>query len=176
MAGLLHGVFPPGFVRRHLGGRYRVLKAVALGVPLPLCSCGVIPAGIGLKADGASDGAAVGFITATPQTGVDSALVSAGLLGWPFALFKVLAALVTGLISGSWVDRGQPDSSLVVPASAPTQRPSASQMVAHGLDMLRMVWGWLVIGVLVSAALSTWLPADGLRSVGLTSPALAMVK
>ena len=85
VAGLLHGLLPPGFVQRQLQGRAGVAKAVLLGVPLPLCSCGVIPTGIGLKEDGASDGAAIGFLTATPQTGVDSVLVSAGLLGWPFA-------------------------------------------------------------------------------------------
>ena len=97
IAGILHVALPRGFVRRHLGGRGGVAKAVALGVPLPLCSCGVIPAGLGLKRDGASDGAAVGFLISTPQTGVDSILVSASFLGWPFALFKVLAATITGL-------------------------------------------------------------------------------
>ena len=60
LSGMLHGFLPKGFVRRHLSGRMGVLKAVALGIPLPSCSCGVIPAGLGLKKDGASDGAAVG--------------------------------------------------------------------------------------------------------------------
>ena len=59
IAGILHGVLPTGFIHRQLSGKAGVLKAVALGVPLPLCSCGVIPAGLGLKRDGASDGASV---------------------------------------------------------------------------------------------------------------------
>ena len=89
LSGVIHVVLPHDFVRRHLTGRGSILKAVVLGVPLPLCSCGVIPAGLGLKKDGASDSAAVGLIS-TPQTGVDSVLVSAAFLGWPFAIFAKL--------------------------------------------------------------------------------------
>ena len=77
------------------------MKAVILGVPLPLCSCGVIPAGLGLKEDGASNGSSVAFLIATPQTGVDSVLVSAGMLGWPFALFKVVTAGMG--VDGGWL-------------------------------------------------------------------------
>ncbi len=162
VAGLMHGLLPRGFVRRQLSGRSGVVKAVGLGVPLPLCSCGVIPAGLGLKEDGASDGAAVGFVTATPQTGVDSILVSASFLGWPFALWKVVAALVTGVAGGWLTDAagghtgGGPEAS-----PAPTDgRPTLRQMLDHGLEMVQMIWGWLLFGVLMSAALSTWLPPD----------------
>ena len=70
VAGLLHVLLPRDFARRQFRGLSGVGKAVALGVPLPLCSCGVIPAGLGLKKDGASDGAALGFLISTPQTGV----------------------------------------------------------------------------------------------------------
>ena len=89
------------------------MKSVLLGVPLPLCSCGVIPAGIGLKNDGASDGAAVGFLISTPQTGIDSVLVSASFFGWPFAIFKMLAAAVTGIVGG-WLTEvsGEDESEL----------------------------------------------------------------
>ena len=66
IAGLLHVALPANFVRRQLQGRSGVLRAVALGVPLPLCSCGVIPAGLGLKKDGASDGAAVALAVTCP--------------------------------------------------------------------------------------------------------------
>jgi uncharacterized membrane protein YraQ (UPF0718 family) len=100
VSGVIHVFLPTDFVRRHLTGRGSIAKAVALGVPLPLCSCGVIPAGLGLKKDGASDGAAVGFLISTPQTGVDSVLVAAAFLGWPFALFKVVAATITGMTGG----------------------------------------------------------------------------
>jgi uncharacterized membrane protein YraQ (UPF0718 family)/copper chaperone CopZ len=171
VAGLLHGLLPPGFVQRQLRGRSGVLKAVALGVPLPLCSCGVIPAGLGLKQDGASDGAAIGFLTATPQTGVDSMLVSASFLGWPFALWKVGAALITGVVSGALTDAAVGSSA--VPVAAPRQaggpRPGPRAMLDHSVDMIRMIWRWLVFGVVVSALISTFLPADafaGLSGAG----------
>ncbi len=95
IAGILHVFMPQDFVRTHLGhSRFsHVVKACLFGVPMPLCSCGVIPAAAGLKKEGASNGATVGFLISTPQTGVDSFAVSAALLGWPFALVKVVAAL-----------------------------------------------------------------------------------
>jgi len=110
LAGVLHVLLPTSFIRRHLGRRRfsSVLKAVAVGVPLPLCSCGVIPTAIGLKRDGASDGAAAGFLISTPQTGLDSILVSASFLGLPFALFKVVSALVSGLVGGILVNLTEP--------------------------------------------------------------------
>ena len=104
IAAVLHVVLPRNLVRQQLRGYWGVVKAVLLGVPMPLCSCGVIPAGLGLKRDGASDGAAVGFLISTPQTGVDSILVSASFLGWPFALFKVVSAGITGLVGGWWAE------------------------------------------------------------------------
>ncbi len=163
IAGLLHGLLPPNFVIRHLRGRGAVLKAVALGVPMPLCSCGVIPAGLGLKKDGASDGASVGFLVSTPQTGVDSILVSASFLGWPFALFKVLAALVTGLLGG-WLTDAATEAPGAPVESASEQRDAEPrglrEMIDHGLDIIRSIWGWLLVGIFASAAISTWLPPE----------------
>ncbi len=163
VAGLLHGLLPRNFVKRQLRGRFAVAKAVALGVPLPLCSCGVIPAGLGLKRDGASNGASMGFLISTPQTGIDSILVSASFLGWPFALFKVVAAGLTGLLGGLLADRlaeepsaggdlGVPDEGGESPARG------LGAMVAHAHDLLATIWRWLVFGVVVSAAINTFLP------------------
>ena len=141
VSGLLHGLLPPGFVRRQLSGRRGVVKAVLLGVPMPLCSCGVIPAGIGLHKDGASRGSAVGFVTATPQTGVDSIFVSASFLGWPFAVLKVAAAVVTGIASGWLTDLVAPGSSSPDATCAPeAERPGWRAMVAHGVDVVRFIW------------------------------------
>ena len=102
IAGVLHVLMPRDFIRRHLGGRgwMSTVKASVIGVPMPLCSCSVIPTGLGLKRDGAGTGASVSFLTSTPQTGVDSITVTAAFLGWPFALFKVAAALVMGVTGG----------------------------------------------------------------------------
>ena len=108
IAAILHVVLPPSFVRRQFKGAGGVVKAVVLGVPMPLCSCGVIPAALGLKKEGASDGSAVGFLISTPQTGVDSILVSASFLGWPFAAFKLASAAALGLVGGLVTDRLSP--------------------------------------------------------------------
>jgi uncharacterized membrane protein YraQ (UPF0718 family)/copper chaperone CopZ len=162
VAGVLHVALPDNFVRKHLSGRGGVLKAVLLGVPLPLCSCGVIPAGLGLKKDGASDGASVGFLISTPQTGVDSILVSAAFLGWPFALFKVGSAFITGIIGGwltSAISDDESSSEAVAPATtqARTDR-NLRGLLDHALEMLHSIWGWLAVGVLVSAAIGLWVP------------------
>ncbi len=167
-AALLHGLVPAGFIRGQLRGLPGVFKAVFFGVPMPLCSCGVIPAGLGLKRDGASNGAATGFLIATPQTGVDSILVSASFLGLPFAIAKVLAALVTGMAGGVLVERfgGTGPEDVAAAAGDDSEARDARAMVAHGVDMIRMIWRWLVFGVLVSAALTTWLPTGSLASLG----------
>lgn len=139
-------------------------RAVLLGVPLPLCSCGVIPAGLGLRKDGASDGAAVGFLIATPQTGVDSFLVSGSLLGWPFAAFKVGSAALLGWIGGRLVDASGAAPAPAAEADAPDpERPGLRAGLAQGLDVLRSIWRWIVVGVLVSAALTALVPAEAMQ-------------
>ncbi len=143
VAGVLHVALPERFVHRQLQGRFGVVKAVLLGVPLPLCSCGVIPAALGLRMDGASRGATVGFLISTPQTGVDSILVSASFLGWPFAIFKLAAAAVTGALGGALTDAvaGGPDAD-ESPPPAPTQstRHGCKEIVVHALEILRTIW------------------------------------
>ena len=178
IAGLLHGLLPKNFVGLHLRGPWGVVKAVALGVPLPLCSCGVLPAAFGLKRDGASDGAAVGFLISTPQTGVDSILVSGSLLGWPFAFFKVVAATVTGLFGGLLTERwggAGPSADTVDGAIAGNKDRSWRGMFDHALELLRSIWGWLVIGVLISAAITALLPPDFLAGTAAGGGLFAMV-
>ncbi|HPM83129.1 MAG TPA: permease, partial [Candidatus Anammoximicrobium sp.] len=179
IAGLVHVLLSPGFIHRRLQGPTGVLKAVGIGVPLPLCSCGVIPAGLGLKKDGASDGACIAFLISTPQTGVDSILVSGSFLGWPFALFKVVVAAVTGVAGGWLVDalagdrNGEHGSPVDAPAS---RRGGVRELVAHGLDIIRSIWLWLVFGVVVSAAINVFVPPSylsGLGSLGILPSAVA---
>lgn len=178
VAGLLHGFLPEGFLKRHLKGRWGVLKAVSLGTPMPLCSCGVIPAGLGLKRQGASDGAAVGFLISTPQTGVDSILVSASFLGWPFALFKVVSALLTGLIGGTLVDAlGDKQAQDAEQEQGGHEHSDRSWrgMLDHGVDMLRTIWRWLVFGVVVSAAITVWVPDQALAQLAVGGGVLAFL-
>jgi uncharacterized protein len=106
VAGLLSVFVSQKLVERHLGGRgfLPVLKATLFGIPLPLCSCGVIPVAMSLREHGASKGSTVSFLLSTPQTGVDSILVTYSLLGPAFAIFRPLVALVTGLVGGMLVN------------------------------------------------------------------------
>lgn len=178
IAGLLHIALPEGLVRRQLRGGWGVIKAVLVGVPMPLCSCGVIPAGLGLKRDGASDGAAIGFLVSTPQTGVDSILVSGSFLGWPFALFKVASAAVTGVVAGwladRWGERGSTPPEAAGGASG-ARRRGVRAAWEHSLEILRSIWRWLVVGILVSAAISAFVPQGaltGLSRVGTLGAAL----
>jgi uncharacterized protein len=106
MAGLLSVLVSKQLVEKHLGGRglWSVIKASLLGVPLPLCSCSVIPVTMSLRKHGASRGAAVSFLLSTPQTGVDSIFVTYALLGPVFAIFRPIAAFVTGIVGGVMVN------------------------------------------------------------------------
>lgn len=104
-AGILSVVISPRFVQAHLGGVgiWPLLKASLFGIPLPLCSCGVIPVAMSLREHGASKGATVSFLLSTPQTGVDSFFVTFSLLGPIFAVFRPIITFVTGLVGGMGV-------------------------------------------------------------------------
>ncbi len=177
VAGVLHVLLPRDFLKRQFSGPFGILKAVVLGVPLPLCSCAVIPVGLSLKQSGASNGATVAFLISTPQTGVDSILVSASFLGWPFALFKVASAAVTGLLGGWWADRKKqallPIISTESSSSTPPNRLGA--LLQHSLELLRSIWRWLLLGVVVSAAITTSVPTDALSGLGGGSNLMAMI-
>ncbi len=101
-AGFLSVLMPTRWVQRHLAGRgtFPVFKAALIGIPLPLCSCGVIPVSAGLRRQGASRSSVLSFLISTPQTGIDSILVTGGMLGWFFAFYRTFLALVSGFVAG----------------------------------------------------------------------------
>jgi len=162
LSGLLHRFLPSNWIEKQLQGKLGVLKSVVFGIPLPLCSCSVIPTGLGLEKQGSSKGSTVGFLIATPQTGVDSIVVSASFLGLPFALFKVGAALVTGLIGGLWVEQQYPTVAQPPIASTSSKEHTWSDAWEHSIDILRSIWKWLVFGILLSALISTLIPTSGM--------------
>ncbi len=100
--GILHAFVNKDLILKHIGKRNTssVVKASVFGVPLPLCSCGVVPTAMYLGKNGASKGAVVSFLTSTPQTGVDSIIATYGLMGPFFAFFRAIAAFFSGIISG----------------------------------------------------------------------------
>ena len=77
-----------------------IIKSTLMGIPLPLCSCGVIPVAATLKDYGASKGATTSFLVSTPQTGIDSIFLTYGMLGPVFAIFRPAAAFVSGIFCG----------------------------------------------------------------------------
>ncbi len=123
LAGLMHAFIPGRLYTHYLSdGSWRsVIYAALIGVPLPLCSCGVIPTAMSMRKEGASKGATVSFLIATPQTGVDSIFATYSLLGLPFAILRPVVAFVTALVGGQMVNIFDRE-----PASATIQSNQAS--------------------------------------------------
>ncbi len=104
--GLLHITITKDMVLKHIGNKniWSVIKASLLGVPLPLCSCGVIPTSVYMSNNGASKGSVVSFLISTPQTGIDSIIATYGMMGWVFAIFRPIAAFIMGIAGGTVVN------------------------------------------------------------------------
>jgi len=165
LAGLLHRFLPAGFIHRTLSkpGFASTFKAVLVGVPMPLCSCGVVPTALGLKREGASNGATTGFLISTPSTGVDSILVSGAFLGWPFAIFKVFAAFITGIIGGIIADKVTPDQKVAdtpaVMADEPEQDKGIRGIIHYTVvELYGAIDRWIVAGILIAAAITALMP------------------
>ena len=124
VAGLMKGFIPADFLGRHLGkpGFLSTVKAALLGAPLPLCSCGVIPAALGLRRSGASKAATTSFLISTPETGVDSISISYALLGPFMAIIRPIAAIFSAITAGVLV--GKDKEVTVAPVSADAAEPS----------------------------------------------------
>ncbi len=106
LAGVVHVLVPREWMLKHLGGKgiIPILKASLLGIPLPLCSCSVIPVAAGLRKQGASKGASAAFAISTPQTGEESIPLTWALFGPVFALARPIIAVITGLTAGLLID------------------------------------------------------------------------
>ncbi len=167
VAGVLSLWLNARVVREHFGGgrRRAIFKAVALGVPLPVCSCGVIPLGVSLRKHGAGKGATAAFLMSTPQTGVDSIAVTYGLMGGLFALLRPLAAAVSGVLCGFAVEALDGDApgaaGLADPALEPETEPWWVRIWRNGFIVLpRSIGGALVVGAFVSAMVMTLVPEN----------------
>lgn len=168
LAGVMHVFVPSTLYRRYLGGSsFRsVLNAAFLGVPLPLCSCGVIPTAMSLKKEGASKGATVSFLIATPQTGVDSIMATYSLMGLPFALLRPIAALVTSLFGGqmvNWLDKKDLPEATESYAEASEPKKTLLQKTISVfryayVDMMQDIGRWLIIGLVVAGLITVFVP------------------
>ncbi len=165
VAGVLHIYIPKRAFSKYLSKRgFRSVTLSALfGIPLPLCSCGVIPTAMSLKKEGASDGATISFLIATPQTGVDSILASYGVLGLPFAIIRPLVALVVGIVGGMVIDSlPQKEESVAQKniISPEEKRGTLRDALKYGfVDMLQDLGKWLTIGLLIAAGITAFVPS-----------------
>lgn len=166
-AGILHVFIPKEHVSRYLGKKNTrsVMNATLLGIPLPLCSCGVIPAGISFYRNGATKGATTSFLISTPQTGIDSMLVTYSLLGLPMALIRPAIAFITGIAGGiitNKIDNEQPNQ-LVQPQGKKDQKTGIGERMVEAfrygfIEFMQDIAKWLVIGLLIAALLAVVIP------------------
>lgn len=171
LAGILHVFVPRRLYAQYLAKNdlRSVLLAALCGVPLPLCSCGVIPTAMSMRREGASKAATVSFLIATPQTGVDSIAATASLLGLPFALLRPVVAFVTaiggGLFAAAGTDAAAGDAQDARPAGcAPLPDGFWAKCLAalrYGFsDMIQDIGKNLMLGLLLAGAIAVFLPDD----------------
>ena len=175
IAGVLHVFVPQKFYANYLSRKNRlsVLWAAMLGVPLPLCSCGVIPTAIGLRNEKASKGAIASFLIATPQTGIDSILATFSLMGLGFAIIRPLAALITGVCGGLLVNRlVREDDYCSVDDNSQLKIWRIVKYAYY--DMIRDIGLRLLIGLVVAALIQVVVPDEFFLSFG-SQPLLQML-
>ena len=186
LAGLMHAFIPATMYNRYLSGsNFRsVLNAAILGIPLPLCSCGVIPTAMSLRKDGASKGATISFLIATPQTGVDSIIATYSLMGLPFALLRPFVALVTALFGGTfanYVDRDADAKVTVAVQGCCSQEKETTfaQKIRNAanyayVEMMQDIGRWLVLGLVVAGLITVFVP-DSFFSLFADRPLASML-
>lgn len=189
LAGLMHAFVPGQLYSRYLSApTWRsVVNAALLGIPLPLCSCGVIPTAMSLRREGASKGATTSFLVATPQTGVDSIIATWSLMGLPFAIVRPIAALCTALFGGVMVNVFDKNADENVPAPEVAEHhhahggcgdegcdcdaTKAQHATTFGgrivealhyafVDMMADIGKWLVIGLVVAGLITVFVPTS----------------
>lgn len=164
-AGLLNVVISKERVSRYLGkkGIWSSIKAAILGVPLPLCSCGVIPTGIAFYKHGASKGATTSFLISTPQTGVDSILMTYSMMNWPWAIIRPIVAFITGIVGGSVTDFSTSNDVHVMPKANITEthdnQPVLTRIIRYAfLIFLSDISRQLLLGIFLAVLITVFVP------------------
>ncbi|MCF7833549.1 MAG: permease [Candidatus Marinimicrobia bacterium] len=181
IAGILKFTLKPATMKKHLGeaNLRSVVNASLLGVPMPLCSCGVIPTGVGLYRNGASKGAAQSFLISTPQTGVDSIMITYSLLGLPFAIIRPIAAFLTGIAGGLITNKVEGEKPhKFANGTGEEDMPKGWRKIPAILkyafvDFMADIAKWLAIGILVAGLIAVVLPDDFFLKY-LSNPYLSM--
>jgi uncharacterized protein len=186
VAGILYVFIEPTTIFNYLGrGKIRpVLLAALFGLPLPLCSCGVVPAAAGLRRQGANKGATLSFLISTPESGVDSIAVTYALMDPVMTIFRPMAALFTAVIAGVVENlfgkdasppllntlptgcacaHGSADCGMVTTASAPAEAGAFGKKALRGLkyayiELMGDIGRWFVLGVIMAGIISYAVP------------------
>ncbi|MGM0461611.1 MAG: SO_0444 family Cu/Zn efflux transporter [Fibrobacterota bacterium] len=176
--GLLHVFFKKELIFRHLGTQNTrsVITASLFGVPLPLCSCSVVPIAQSLKKQGASSGAILSFLISTPQTGIDSIFATYGMMGPFFAVIRPASAFVMGITGGiltNIFDHTSPTEKEHAPNSPPeTEKISQESGMDRVKELFSYAYGellddfslYLIVGIIISAVISRIVPANFFES------------
>jgi uncharacterized membrane protein YraQ (UPF0718 family) len=192
LAGLIRALIPETLMQRWLGGSglWPVTKAAVVGAPIPLCSCGVVPAALSLRNSGASKGSTLSFMIATPETGVDSVAVTYALMGPFMAVTRPIASVLTAIGVGTATGVAERAGVSVAPTTTPTNPgdlaaccsdggcetvpdtgTSLSRRISDGLryaffDLYDEIVWWLALGLLVAGAVVTFLSPTFLAEIG----------
>lgn len=185
IAGLLNGLFSKDWLQRQLGkpGWRSSIKAALFGVPLPLCSCGVIPTGVSLYKKGASKGATTSFLISTPQTGVDSVLITYALMGWAYAIVRPIIAFITGIFGGFFVDNFDKDTDNIKDAKTcsdcavePSNQHWFDRIFRYAfVTFLQDISRWLIIGLILASVISMLVPEQFFEQGILSEPIMGML-
>jgi uncharacterized membrane protein YraQ (UPF0718 family)/copper chaperone CopZ len=167
-AGILHVLVPQQLFSKYLSKNNwtSVLYATLFGIPLPLCSCGVIPTAMALHKEGASKGSVISFLIATPQTGVDSIIATYSLLGLPFAIIRPIAAFFTsifaGLVTNAFTSKEEPVK-VAIQKNAEEQKLSFGQKIKrvfqYGyVEMMEDIGKMLLFGLIIAGLIAYFVP------------------
>ena len=185
LAGVIRQLIPDTWINKTLGKDSSVVTAALIGTPLPLCSCSVIPAAMGIRRAGASKASTASFMVATPETGVDSVGVTLALMGPVMAIARPIAAITSAIVAGLLVRRFDvetPSKQEPVKSCCKGNHQAAPDGVVgkaisvmqYGYGkLLKDFMGWLLIGLFFAALIQTFVPATLLSQYG--SGVLAMI-
>lgn len=169
VAGILHVFISSDIIVKNLNKNEfaSVFKAALFGIPLPLCSCAVIPAAVSIKKAGAGRGAMLSFLISTPATGVDSILVTYSLLGVFFAFFRVIFSFATAMFAGILADLmvTEPIVNNVETKAAcccknGTQENIFMKIIKHIFTITEDTWKSIFLGVIAGGIVSYLVPAE----------------
>jgi len=172
ISGLLYIIISKETIANNLGkpGTLSVIKAAIFGVPMPLCSCGVIPVAASLYKRGASKGATLSFLISTPQTGVDSILITYGMLGPIFAIARPVIALITGVIGGLFTEQiNSEDYTTSIKTNHKHPKKTLKDAIKYAfISLPQDIAGPLIKGILMAGLITLLIPDNFFQDYGIT--------